>query len=293
MAEVHSSAAGPGSAQTAEIIYGPAVEDAVLAAGIADERFDPESLEAAIRQALAAWVTAVGEDATASGKDDSPLVAPALLRPGGPGARTRLVVREPQIDAIQFWRLDADAAPPLARLIVTIHGRRCIRDRDTGEPVSGDPGVMTWFHQFWDMARDGPAMRPWHLEARVGRDSRDYADAMGCTFTTRRETVEECRERTAAEPQSDEPGSAAPGGRSPARRFRLSCGFFEHDAYTGGDVEITVRLSATPSWNDAVQLVLPAIYTRLTRSTGQSAWRPTIASLSVLELLNWAGECDP
>ena len=132
-------------------------------------------------------------------------------------------------------------------------------------------------------------MRPWHLEARVGRDSRDYADAMGCTFTTRRETVQECRERTAAEPQSDEPGSAAPGEQSPARRFRFSCGFFEHDAYTDGDVEITVRLTATPSWNDAVQLVLPAIYTRLTRSTGQSAWRPTIASLSVLELLNWAG----
>jgi hypothetical protein len=41
MAEVHSSAAGPGSAQAAEIIYGQAVEDAVLAAGIADERFDP------------------------------------------------------------------------------------------------------------------------------------------------------------------------------------------------------------------------------------------------------------
>jgi hypothetical protein len=221
------------SAQKAEIIYGPDVEDAVLAAGIADERFDPESLEAAIRQTSAAWVSAVGEDATASEKDDSPLVAPALLRPGGPSARTRLVVREPQIDAIQFWRLEADAAPPLARLIVTIHGRRCIWDRDTSEPVSGDPEVMTWFHQFWDMVGDGPAMRPWHLEARVGRDSRDYADAMGCTFTTRRETVQECRERTAAEPQSDEPGSAAPGEQSPARRFRLSCGFFEHDVYTG------------------------------------------------------------
>ena len=139
MAEVHSSAAEPGSAQTAEIIYGPGVEDAVLTAGIADERFDPESLEAAIRQTLAAWVTAVGEDAAASEQDDSPLVAPALLRPGGPGARTRLVVREPQIEAIQFWRLEADAALPLARLIVTIHGRRCIRDRNTGEPVSGDP----------------------------------------------------------------------------------------------------------------------------------------------------------
>src|SRR5580704_13695436 len=190
MAEVHSSAAGPGSAQTAEIIYGPAVEDAVLAAGIADERFDPESLEAAIRQTLAAWITAVGEDDTASEQDDSPLVAPALLRPGGPGARTRLVVREPQIEAIQFWRLEADAAPPLVRLIVEIHGRRGIRDRDSGEPVSGDPEVMTWFHQFWDMVGDGPATRPWHLEARVGRNSRDYADAMGCTFTTGRETVQ-------------------------------------------------------------------------------------------------------
>jgi hypothetical protein len=50
-------------------------------------------------------------------------------------------------------------------------------------------------------------------------------------------------------------------------------------------VEITVRLAAVPSWNDAVQLVLPAIFARLTRSTGLSAWRPTIAGLDVRELL--------
>lgn len=221
------------------------------------------------------------------------MVAPALPRPGGPGARTRLVVREPQIDAIQFWHLEADAAPPLARLIVTIHGRRCIRDRDTGEPVSGDPEVMTWFHQFWDMAGDGPAMRPWHLEARVSRDGRDYADAMGCTFTTRRETVQECRERTAAEPQSDAPGSAAPGEQSPERRFRLSCGFFEHDAYTGGGCRDYRPAHSHPVLERCSPARAPGDLHPPDQVHRPSAWRPTIASLSVLELLNRAGECDP
>jgi hypothetical protein len=80
----------------------------------------------------------VGEDATASEQDDSPLVAPALLRPGGPGARTRLVVREPQIEAIQFWRLEADAAPPSVRLIVEIHGAPA---SGTATPASRCPAI--------------------------------------------------------------------------------------------------------------------------------------------------------
>ena len=95
------------------------------------------------------------------------------------------------------------------------------------------------------------------------------------------------RDRTGAAgpPQGAAAGPAAPGQPGPVRRFQISCGFFEHDVYTGGGVEITVRLAAAPSWNDAVQLVLPAIFARLTRSTGLSAWRPAIASLDVRELL--------
>jgi hypothetical protein len=285
-----NGASGPGPAQTPELIYDPAAEEAVLAAGI-DPRLDPEVLEAAIRATLAAWVDAVHERGTAARPAASapaaPEVAQALLRPGGPGARTRLVIRGPRIDTIEFWRLQAAAGRVAARLIVVVHGARCIEDRDTGEPVSGDLAVMTWFHQFWDVVADSPAARSWRLELRSGPVGRDYADMSGTTFTTGRETVPQYQERTGAAgpPPAASAGPAAPGEPGPVRRFRISCGYFEHDVYTGGGVEITVRLAAAPSWNDAVQLVLPAIFARLTRSTGLSAWRPTIAGLDVRELL--------
>jgi len=63
----------------------------------------------------------------------------ALLHPGGPGARTRLVVRDPQIRRIQVSHLGTDASPPLLPLVVDIEDRGCIRDSGTGEPVSGNP----------------------------------------------------------------------------------------------------------------------------------------------------------
>jgi hypothetical protein len=49
-----SSSSGPGSAHSAELTYFRGVDDLVLAAGVADERFDPEVLDTAIRAALAA-----------------------------------------------------------------------------------------------------------------------------------------------------------------------------------------------------------------------------------------------
>jgi hypothetical protein len=65
-------------------------------------------------------------------------------------------VRDPQICRIQVSHLDTDASPPLLRLVVDIKGRRCIRDSDSGEPVSGNPEQLTWFYEFWNLVRDGP-----------------------------------------------------------------------------------------------------------------------------------------
>jgi hypothetical protein len=293
-----AAAPGPGSAWTAELAYHGAAPDEVLAAGIADRRLEPEILEAAIRAAIAAWLTAA-EEASAPGHPAAtrattsppspaaappppaaaaPAVAAELLRPGGPGARTRLVLRSPRIDSIGVMGLRAAPGPAAARLLVLVRGGRCIQDRDTGAPVSGDLAVMTWFHQFWDLVRDGPPDRPWRLAPRAGPHGRDDADRPESSFTAGQETARQYQDRTGA----SGPPPAPPG---PVRRFRISCGFFEHDVRAGGSAEITARLPAAPAWNDAVQLVLPAVLASLTRSTGLSAWRPTISGLDVRELL--------
>ena len=174
-------APGPGSAYAAELCYFPGAEDLVLAAGIADERFDPEILGAAARSAAAAWATAVSSTSPAgrtdppgrteldgaadcgSGPAPRPLVAASLLHPGGAGACTRLVVREPRISRIQVAGLAAGAVPPFIALVTDVRGRRCIEDAGTGEPVSGRPDQVTWFYEFWQLVRDGPAARPRRL----------------------------------------------------------------------------------------------------------------------------------
>jgi hypothetical protein len=259
-------APGPGSAWTAGLAYHGAAQDEVLAAGIADRRLEPEILEAAVRAAIADWLTAAEEGSAA---------APAeLLRPGGPGARTRLVLRSPRIDSIGLMGLRAAPGPAVARLLVLVRGGRCIQDCDTGAPVSGDLDVMTWFHQFWDLVRDGPPDRPWRLAPRAGPHGREPESS----FTVGQETARQYQDRTGA----SGPPPAPPG---PVRRFRISCGFFEHDVHAGGGAEITARLTAAPAWNEAVQLVLPAVFASLTRSTGLSDWRPMISGLDVLELL--------
>jgi len=95
-----------------------------------------------------------------SGPAPRPLVAASLLHPGGAGACTRLVVREPRISRIQVAGLAAGAVPPFIALVTDVRGRRCIEDAGTGEPVSGRPDQVTWFYEFWQLVRDGPAPAP-------------------------------------------------------------------------------------------------------------------------------------
>jgi hypothetical protein len=114
-----------------------------------------------------------------------------------------------------------------------------------------------------------------------------YEDSSGLRFASRRETEAEYRERTGtaeALPPTDATGGAGNGAGQP-RRFLLSCEFFEHDVKYGGSVTIVVRSDAVPTRDQAVELVLPAIIASITRSTGDSDWRPTISSLEVRELL--------
>jgi hypothetical protein len=287
---------GPASAYAAELAYFPGIADQVLAAGIADERFDPDILEAAARSATAAWAAAVSGTAphdsttphdstdTDGAAGPRPVVAADLLRPGGPGARTRLVVREPVISRIQVAHLIADAEPPVVGLVVDIKGRRCIEDSDTGDPISGQPDQLTWFYEFWNLTRDGPAARPWRLGR--GRDPHHPdllpapAPPAGPTLSAGPASPAAPTLPAAPAPPAGLPPPAAP----PPRRFQVTCGFFEHDVHFGSGASIVARLMQDPSPDEAVQLILPAVIADITRFTGLSDWRPTLTSMSVSEL---------
>jgi hypothetical protein len=293
------------SAQTADLDFWPTVVDAVLAAGIADVRFDPDVLEASARQAAGAWAVAVDPAAEAStagvagtgvaaaedADDALAAVAWELLAPGGPGARARLYVAGPRILEIDITHLPEGADPPLIRLLVRISGRRYIQDSDTGELVSGDRDLRTTFYEFWSLELTGPPSRPWRLGPGSSPGS-VYEDSSGLRFVSRRETEAEYRERAGtagasppAAAAGDSGAAAAGDGAGQPRRFLLSCGFFEHDVKYGGTVTIVVRSEAVPTRDQAVELVLPAIIASITRSTGDSDWRPMISSLEVRELL--------
>jgi hypothetical protein len=230
--------ASPGaSAQTADLDFWPTVVDAVLAAGIADVRFDPDVLEASARQAAGAWAAAVNPAAEASGAglagagvvaaedaDDAlAAVARELLGPGGPGARTRLYVAGPRILEIDITHLPEGADPPLIRLLVRISGRRYIQDSDTGELVSGDRDLRTTFCEFWSLELTGPPSRPWRLAPRSAPGSA-YEDSSGLRFASRRETEEEYRKRTGTATPRHRP--MPPGTESASRAASCSAASF-------------------------------------------------------------------
>ena len=94
---------------------GTAREEA-LDLSLADARFLPDVLEAAVRRAAAAWAEAVdGEDAALEHVASREAID-ALLYGSDAQHRTRLVVRGPRIERVVIERVDAQAQP--ARMTV-------------------------------------------------------------------------------------------------------------------------------------------------------------------------------
>jgi predicted lipid-binding transport protein (Tim44 family) len=135
---------------------------------VADGRFAPDVLEIAARRAVAAWAQGIDGDRgpLAAIADDQ--VIQQLLHPGDASAKTRLVVRGPQVKEIRINALDAKAEPPTMSLEVHLSGKRYIEDRDTTAVVSGDPNHEAHFTEQWTMGLSGDGEQPWRIVG-VGR----------------------------------------------------------------------------------------------------------------------------
>ena len=156
-------------ADAATFDFAGSAREEALDLSLADARFLPDVLEAAVRRAAAAWAEAVdGEDAALE-RVASPEAIDALLYGADAQRRTRLVVRGPRIERVVIERVDAQAQPARMAVTIDVRGRRYREDRDTAAVVDGSRDREAAFEERWELALDGPDDAPWRL---VGVDAR-------------------------------------------------------------------------------------------------------------------------
>ncbi|MDQ3947281.1 MAG: TIM44-like domain-containing protein [Actinomycetota bacterium] len=128
-----------------------------------DGRFAPDVLEAAARRALGGWAEAVDGDDAALEAIATPDAVQALLHPGDPSRRSRLVVRGPKLRALRIVALDAATDPPTMTVEAEVAGRRYVEDRDTTTVVEGSKGREVVFTERWTMGLSGHDDTPWRI----------------------------------------------------------------------------------------------------------------------------------
>jgi predicted lipid-binding transport protein (Tim44 family) len=155
-------------ADVADLDFDGDARAAALDLSLADGRFAPDVLETAARRAVAGWAEAIDGDDSALEAVASPAAVGALLHPGDPSGRTRLVVRGPRIRRVRIAALDAAAKPPTMTIDVEVTGTRYVQDRDTADVVAGSDSGATDFAERWTMALDGPDDQPWRIAGVAG-----------------------------------------------------------------------------------------------------------------------------
>jgi predicted lipid-binding transport protein (Tim44 family) len=157
--------AGVATAEVADLDYAGDARAAALDLSLADGRWAPDVLEAAARRAVAAWAEAVDGADRDLLDVATPEAAEALLHPGDPSRRTRLVIRGPQVRRLRIAALDPAASPPTMTVEVEVHGRRYVEDRDDAAVLSGSKQREVTRTERWTLALAGPDERPWQVVA--------------------------------------------------------------------------------------------------------------------------------
>src|SRR5215218_3542893 len=161
---------GVSTAEVADLDYAGDARSAALDLSLVDGRWAPDVLEAAVRRAVAAWAAAVDGADRDLLDVATPSAASALLHPGDPSGKTRLVIRGPQVRRLEIAALDPAALPPTMTVEVEVHGRRYIEDRDTAAVLSGSKSRALTVVERWTLALAGPDDRPWQVVGVAGSD---------------------------------------------------------------------------------------------------------------------------
>jgi len=151
------------TADLAELDFDEDARARALDLSLADARFGPDVLEAAARQAVAAWAEAVDGPDDALAERASPEALHVLLYGSDTHRTTRLVVRGPRVQRISIESVNVEAQPATMTVAVDLGGRRYVENRDTTTVVSGDKDRPTTFTERWTLALDGPDEAPWRI----------------------------------------------------------------------------------------------------------------------------------
>ena len=103
----------------------------------------------------------------------------------------------------------------------------------------------------------------------------------GYFFTSRPETAEEYRRRTA---DPADPAVTAPAESGSLKTFRVTAGFAEHNEKLGATATVIVRREGAPPRAEAERLVWPAVEKETRRVLGDGDWWPSLNWLDVVEL---------
>jgi hypothetical protein len=128
---------------------------------LVDGRYAPAVLEAAARRGVAAWSEAVDGDDAALEAIADPAAIDALLYPGDPSRKTRLVIRGPELGALRITGVGERTMTVEAQ----VSGRRYREDRDTLALVEGSRDRETRFAVRWTLALSDDADTPWRVVA--------------------------------------------------------------------------------------------------------------------------------
>jgi hypothetical protein len=106
----------------------------------------------------------------------------------------------------------------------------------------------------------------------------------GYFFTSRPETAEEYRRRTADPAETTATAEMTPAGDGSLKTFRVTAGFAEHNEKLGSTATVIVRMATAPERTEAERLVWPAVETETRRVLGDGDWWPSLNWLDVVEL---------
>lgn len=154
---------GVTTAEVADLDYVGDARAAALDLSLADARWSPAVLEGAARRAVEGWAAAVDGADRDLLDVATPAAAMALLHPGDPSGKTRLVIRGPRVAQVRIAALDPATQPPTMTVEVDVSGRRYVEDRDTAAVVSGSKQRETTVTERWTLALSGPDDRPWQV----------------------------------------------------------------------------------------------------------------------------------
>jgi predicted lipid-binding transport protein (Tim44 family) len=150
-------------AEVADLDFAGPARAAALDLALADERFDPDLIEASVRRILAAWASAIDGDDTALEALARPEAVRALLYPGDADRHTRLVVRNPHIRTVRITAIDPATQPPSLSIVIQGSAVRYIEDRATAAVLSGNPDSERHVRLTWTLALEAPPPWPWRL----------------------------------------------------------------------------------------------------------------------------------